>query len=914
MPLSWNDIRSNALKFSREWAGETNERAEASTFWNEFFEVFGVSRRRVSVFEKHITKAGGQAGYIDLFWPKVLIAEHKSLGKDLDRAFSQAIDYFPGLNEAELPRYVVVSDFARFRVHDLETDESTEVALEDLHENVHVFSFIAGYQVRTFREQDPVNLKAADKLARLHDRLLEIGYAGHDLEVYLVRLLFCLFAEDTGIFMPRGMFHDFIEQRTSVDGSDLAARLNELFEVLNTPDEKRLKARDEQLNDFPYVNGGLFSERLATAAFDRELRQLLIDCCDLDWGQVSPAIFGSLFQGIMDADMRRNLGAHYTSEQNIMKVIGPLFLDDLKEELAKCGKSRTKLEAFHRKLASLHFFDPACGCGNFLVITYREIRLLELEIIRRLHGKQGQALELLDVIDQYVQVNVDQFHGIEIEEWPAQIARVAMWLIDHQMNELVGEELGNTFVRIPLVKSANIVHGNALQMPWEEVLPPTQCSYLFGNPPFLGHHYQSVEQKADHAQNMAEAGVQGAGVIDFVANWHVRSVPYLQQNPRIRAALVSTNSITQGEQAGILWSWLMERGVRINFAHRTFQWTSEARGVAAVHCVIVGYALHDAPQKLIFEYDTPRSDPHAIKAANINPYLADGPDVLVRNRRKPINDVPLMRWGNKPTDGGNLIMSPEEKDALVAAEPDAKPYVRRFMSGGDFINDRKRYCLWLTDITPQDLRKLKQVRERVEAVREFRQDSKAAATRRFADYPTLFRQIAQPDTNYLAIPEVSSERREYIPIAFFSPEVICSNKVQFVPDATPYHFGILMSSMHMAWTRAVCGRMKSDYSYSNSIVYNNFPWPEASEAQQRKIEATGQAILEARSNHPGATLADLYDPLSMPVDLRKAHEANDKAVDAAYGRRRFKAEAERVGYLFELYQQRLEDSTGRVAS
>ncbi|MDF9435886.1 class I SAM-dependent DNA methyltransferase [Chromohalobacter israelensis] len=914
MPLSWNDIRSNALKFSREWAGETNERAEASTFWNEFFEVFGVSRRRVSVFEKHITKAGGQAGYIDLFWPKVLIAEHKSLGKDLDRAFSQAIDYFPGLNEAELPRYVVVSDFARFRVHDLETDESTEVALEDLHENVHVFSFIAGYQVRTFREQDPVNLKAADKLARLHDRLLEIGYAGHDLEVYLVRLLFCLFAEDTGIFMPRGMFHDFIEQRTSVDGSDLAARLNELFEVLNTPDEKRLKARDEQLNDFPYVNGGLFSERLATAAFDRELRQLLIDCCDLDWGQVSPAIFGSLFQGIMDADMRRNLGAHYTSEQNIMKVIGPLFLDDLKEELAKCGKSRTKLEAFHRKLASLHFFDPACGCGNFLVITYREIRLLELEIIRRLHGKQGQALELLDVIDQYVQVNVDQFHGIEIEEWPAQIARVAMWLIDHQMNELVGEELGNTFVRIPLVKSANIVHGNALQMPWEEILPPTQCSYLFGNPPFLGHHYQSAEQKADHAQNMAEAGVQGAGVIDFVANWHVRSVPYLQQNPRIRAALVSTNSITQGEQAGILWSWLMERGVRINFAHRTFQWTSEARGVAAVHCVIVGYALHDAPQKLIFEYDTPRSDPHAIKAANINPYLADGPDVLVRNRRKPINDVPLMRWGNKPTDGGNLIMSPEEKDALVAAEPDAIPYVRRFMSGGDFINDRKRYCLWLTDITPQDLRKLKLVRERVEAVREFRQDSKAAATRRFADYPTLFRQIAQPDTNYLAIPEVSSERREYIPIAFFSPEVICSNKVQFVPDATPYHFGILMSSMHMAWTRAVCGRMKSDYSYSNSIVYNNFPWPEASEAQQKKIEATGQAILEARSNHPGATLADLYDPLSMPVDLRKAHEANDKAVDAAYGRRRFKAEAERVGYLFELYQQRLEDSTGRVAS
>lgn len=905
MPLSWNDIRSNALTFSREWEGESNERAEASTFWNEFLKVFGVSRRRVSVFEKHVTKAEGQAGFIDLFWPKVLIAEHKSLGKDLDRAFDQAIDYFPGLSDAELPRYVVVSDFARFRVHDLETGEDTEIALAELHENVHVFSFIAGYQVRTFREQDPVNIEAADKLARLHDQLLEIGYGGHDLEVYLVRLLFCLFAEDTGIFMPRGMFHDFIEQRTSVDGSDLAARLNEVFEVLNTPEDKRLKTRDEQVNEFPYINGGLFEERLSTAAFTRNLRQLLLDCCNLDWGQVSPAIFGSLFQGIMDADMRRSLGAHYTSEQNIMKVIEPLFLDDLKGELAKCGRSEAKLKAFHNKLGSLHFFDPACGCGNFLVITYREIRLLELEIIRRLYGKKGQARELLDVIEEYVKVNVDQFHGIEIEEWPAQIARVAMWLIDHQMNELVGEELGNTFVRIPLIKSANIVHGNALQIPWEEVLPPAQCNYLFGNPPFLGHHYQGAEQKADHARNMAEAGLPGAGVIDFVANWHVRSVPYLEQNPRIRVALVSTNSITQGEQAGILWSWLLERGVRINFAHRTFQWTSEARGSAAVHCVIVGYALHDTPQKLIFEYESPRSDPHAIKAANINPYLADGPDVLARNRRTPISDVPPMRWGNKPTDGGHLILSPEEKDSLLSAEPDAMPYVRRFMSGGDFINNRERYCLWLRDIAPQHLRALKSVRERVEAVRDFRQSSRAAATRKFADYPTLFRQISQPDTNYLAIPEVSSERRMYVPIAFFGAEVICSNTVQFVPDATSYHFGILCSNMHMAWMRTVCGRLESRYRYSKDIVYNNFPWPEASDAQRKKVEKAGQAILEARANYPDASLADLYDPLSMPTDLRKAHEANDKAVDAAYGRRRFKAEAERVGYLFELYQSRI---------
>lgn len=663
MPLSWNEIRNRAIEFSSEWADETSESAEAKTFWDQFFKVFGVSRKRIATFEKRVEKLDGANGYIDLFWPGILVAEHKSRGKDLDRAYTQAIDYFHGLKDEELPRYVIVSDFEKFRVHDLEESTETEFSLSELPDRINDFGFIAGYEKRKFREQDPVNIKAADKLAKLHDGLLEIGYGGHDLEVYLVRILFCLFAEDTGIFSPRGAFYDFIDQRTSEDGSDLAARLNELFDVLNTPEEQRLKTRDDQVNSFPYINGGLFKERLRTAAFDTNLRRLLIECCEIDWGRVSPAIFGSLFQGIMDKDARRNLGAHYTSEQNIMKVISPLFLDDLKEELEKCGKNKTKLNALHEKLASLNFFDPACGCGNFLVITYREIRLLELEVIRRLYGKEIKTLHLLDVIDNYVKVNVDQFHGIEIEEWPSQIARVAMWLIDHQMNEMVSVEFGNVFVRIPLIKSANIVHDNALKIDWAEIIHPNNCHYVFGNPPFLGHHYQSAEQKQDHARNMEEACIKGAGVIDFVANWHVRATAYMKQNPTIKTALVSTNSITQGEQAGILWSRLIEEGVKINFAHRTFQWSSEAKGIAAVHCVIVGFALSSSSsaKKVIFEYETPKSDPFPVPASNINPYLANGPDIVVRNLSKPISDVPAMKWGNKPTDGGNFIFLPLKK-------------------------------------------------------------------------------------------------------------------------------------------------------------------------------------------------------------------------------------------------------------
>ncbi len=915
MPLSWNEIRDRSLTFSREWADESSEDAEAKSFWDGFFNVFGITRRRVASFEAPVKKGDGHGGFIDLLWKGVLLVEHKSRGKDLDRAAKQAFDYFPGLKERDLPRYVLVSDFARFRLYDLDTNEQHNFTLVEFSKHIQLFGFIAGYQTRSFGQQDPVNVQAAEKLGRLHDQFKATGYDGHPLEVLLVRLLFCLFSEDTALF-ERCQFQDYLEQRTSEDGSDLGMHLAQFFQVLDTPPEKRSKTLDEQLAAFPYVNGQLFSEMLPITSCDKSMRETLLDCCALDWSRISPAIFGSLFQSIMDTTARRNLGAHYTSETNILKLIRPLFLDELWAEFNKIKNNRNKLFEFLKKLGHLNFFDPACGCGNFLVIAYRELRLLELEVLR--HVRQNDQL-MLDVFE-LIGVNVDQFHGIEIEEWPARIAEVALWLTDHQMNLQVSEEFGQYYARLPLKKAPHIVHGNALRIDWRDVVAPHRLSYLLGNPPFVGHHYQTDEQKQD--QQLVMGHLASSGVLDFVCNWYVKAAEYLTPPSLpltgeellgippdkggmrgVRCALVSTNSICQGEQAGILWSYLLSRGVKIHFAHRTFQWSSEARGQAAVHCVIVGFGLQDLADKWLFDYDTPKSEPHVIKVGNINPYLVDAPDLVVGNRTLPLCTVPKMCWGNKPTDGGHLILSVEEREELLQREPAAAPYIRPYISGGDFINGITRYCLWLKDVDPTLLRHLPLVMARVELVRQTRLASKAQTTRDFARFPTLFRQIAQPDSDYLAVPEVSSERRPFIPIAFVSQEVICSNKIQFVPNATLFHFGVLCSTMHMAWMRAVCGRLESRYSYSNTIVYNNFPWPEPTEKQQAAIETAAQAVLDTRAQYPSATLADLYDPLTMPPDLVKAHQTLDKAVDAAYGKTGFKTEAERVAFLFERYQQ-----------
>jgi len=896
MPLSWNEIRSRALAFSQEWAEVSAESAEAKSFWDGFFQIFGITRRRIASFEEPVHKLGDRRGFIDLFWKGVLLVEHKSRGHSLDRAYTQALDYFPGIVERDLPRYVLVSDFARLRLHDLEDNTEHEFALADLHRNVGLFGFIAGYQTHRVQAENPVNIRAAERMGRLHDQMQAVGYIGHPLELYLVRILFCLFAEDTGIF-ERQQFQDYIETRTSEDGIDLAHHLATLFHVLNTPVERRLTNLDEQLAAFPCINGRLFAELLPPAGFDRAMRQALLDCCGLDWSRISPAIFGSLFQSIMDKQARRNLGAHYTSEANIQKLIGPLFLDDLRREFERIKHNRNRLSDFHKRLRQLTFLDPACGCGNFLVIAYRELRLLELEVLRASRDPRQQLLS----VQSLIQVDVDQFYGIEIGEFPAQIAQVALWLMDHQMNLLVSEEFGLYFARIPLRTSANIVCANALQLDWNEVVPAERLSYILGNPPFVGSKFLDDGQRADVAAVFT--GVKNSGVLDFVAAWYVKAAR-LMRGTAIRCAFVSTNSICQGEQVGVLWGWMLAQGMYLFFAHRTFQWSNEARGKAAVHCVIVGFAAEDIQPKYLFEYEHIKGEPLRVQARRINPYLVDAADVLISKRGKPISKVPIMKFGNQPIDGGGFILTLEEKEELLATSPESAKYIRPFFGSVEFLNNIKRYCLWLKDANPAELKQIPTILRRIQSVRNFRLASDRKATRELAECPTQFAFVSHEETTFLIVPSVSSERRQFIPIGFMPPEVIASNLCLIVPHAQLYDFALLSSTMHNAWMRTVAGRLKSDYRYSAGIVYNNFPWPEAPTDQQREaIEAAARAVLDTRGQFPGASLADLYDPLTMPPVLLRAHQTLNRAVDAAYGRRDFASEAERVAFLFDLYQR-----------
>ncbi|CAD5975811.1 Putative DNA methyltransferase YeeA [Planktothrix agardhii] len=896
MPLSWNEIKQRAIAFSKEWETETSEKSESQSFWNDFFNVFGISRRRVGSFELPIKKADNKQGFIDLLWKGMILVEHKSRGKDLDKATQQAKDYFPNLKEHELPKYILVSDFQKFRLYDLDTNETKEFELKDFVNHVHLFGFIAGYEKRVYKDEDPVNIAAAELMGELHDRLKEIGYTGHDLEVYLVRLLFCMFADDTGIF-NKGIFWEYIDLHTKEDGSDLAMHIASIFQILNTSKEKRLKNLDENLAQFPYVNGKLFEEPLQPAAFDKQMREILLKACAFDWGKISPAIFGSMFQAVMNQTERRNLGAHYTSEKNIQKLIKPLFLDDLYIECEKAKGSKGKLETLHKKIANLYFLDPACGCGNFLIITYRELRDLEILILLELN-KTGQ---LVTDISSIIQVDVDQFAGIEYDEFAVRVAEVAMWLIDHQMNVKVSNEFGQYFVRLPLKKSAKIVHGNSLKIDWESVVAKEKLNFILGNPPFVGAMIMNDEQRNDIAYVFD--GEKGTGVLDYVCAWYLKAAQVIQNN-KINVGFVSTNSISQGEQVAILWNILFGKyKVKINFAHRTFKWTNEAKGNAAVHCVIIGFSYFDAIEKYIFDYQDINGEPLVIKAKNINPYLVDGNDIIINNRSVPVSDVPLMRFGSMPRDGGNFIFSEAEKEEFIKIEPQAKKWIRPYTGAQEFINGYSRYCLWLVDISPNELKALPEVLKKVDKVKNFRLESKAASTRKFAATPTLFCQIAQPETDYLLVPRVSSEKRIYIPIGFMSRDVIGNDQVLLIPNANLYIFGVLTSAIHMTWMKYVCGRLKSDYRYSKDIVYNNYPFPEnVSDKQKQKVETAAQKVLDTRAKYPDSSLADLYDPLTMPPDLVKAHQALDKAVDLCYRPQPFVSELNRIEYLFNLYE------------
>ena len=912
MRLSWNEMRARAARFANEWRDAAYEKGETQSFYNAFFEIFDVQRRSVARYEEHVHKLDSRSGFIDLFWPGVLIVEQKSAGRDLGRAYGQAGAYFDSLPERDRPRYILVSDFQSFELRDLDEGEKTSFALADLPDHVEAFSFILGVQRRTFRDQDPVNVEAAASMGRLHDALKASGYGGYDLEVFLVRTVFCLFADDTGIFEPRDIFLELLETRTREDGSDLGGWLARLFQVLNTPVDQRQAKLDEDLVRFPYVNGDLFAAKLNITDFDAAMREALIDVCRFDWAAISPAIFGALFQSVMNPAERRAQGAHYTTEKNILKVIEPLFLDDLRAEFErllarKDNRRRTELRAFHKRLGEMKFFDPACGCGNFLIIAYRELRELEIDLIRELRrGRGDETQRMLDATD-LSQITVDQFYGIEIGEFPVRIAETALWMMDHIMNNRLSLAFGRSYVRIPLEGSPHILNADALETDWTALLPPEECSYVFGNPPFGGAKFQSEEQRAQ-VRRIAALGKTG-GTLDYVTAWFIKAGEYVQTG-RARIGFVATNSITQGEQVAQLWPILFTRAnLEIAFAHRTFAWGSDARGKAHVHVVIIG--LDDLKpsrvDKRLFSYPDIKGEPEETLHAALSPYLFDAggladPHLTVREESRPINGMRKLIIGSKPIDGGHYIFTADERSALLAVEPDAEPFLRPFIGAREYLQGGERWILALHDAPPATLSRLSHVKERIAAVRKYREDRESKPTQKLAKTPTLYHVNILPTAPFLVVPEVSSERREYVPIGWLEPPVIPSNLVRVLENAPLADFALLTSAMHMAWLRHVGGRLESRYRYSIGLVYNTFPMPPKG-VDLSKLEPLAQAVLDARATHPDATLSDLYDPDLMPPNLRRAHQSLDRAVDRLYRAKGFASEHGRVEHLFMLYEK-----------
>ncbi|MEB8573077.1 class I SAM-dependent DNA methyltransferase [Bacillus cereus] len=889
--LSWEMIETNAISFSKNWKNcSGDERQEAQKFEMDLMRVFGVDFHE-GLHEYQIRDAQGKIGYIDYLLPGKILIEMKSKGESLVRAYNQGYEYTKCLQKEEYPELLLVSDFDYIQVTNLKTMQTfKKFKVSQLKNRVRMLGLLAGYNSEvTFKTDIEVNIDASYKMAKLHDILKENGYEGDDLEEYLVRLLFCLFAEDTGIFEKR-TFEQYIKN-SKADGSDLSSKIMMLFNTLDTPENKRMANLPEELKSFRYINGKLFTKPLPPAYFDSKMRQILLDCCDFDWSYISPAIFGAMFQGVMNPKERRKLGAHYTSEENILKLIKPLFLDDLWKEFEKSKSTKAELETFHNKLANLKFLDPACGCGNFLIITYREIRLLEFEVLKMLYDNRQ-----LRIIDTFCKISIEHFYGIEYEEFPCQIAQVGLLLMKHQLDKEVSNYFGMNIIDFPIKETANIVHGNALIIEWDDVVSKHELNYIIGNPPFIGASNMTNEQKKDAVSVFGKIKLSNS--IDYVGAWYHKAARYVQ-NTWIRGAFVSTNSICQGEQVKPLWyKVLNEYDIKFDFAYRTFKWSNEAKGKAAVHCIIIGFSSQMVKTNKFICNEKGEK----ISVKEINPYLVDAPNVLVESRSKPISDITRMVYGNKPTDGGNLILSEEEKEELIKQYPDAEKFIHPYIGSAEFINKKIRYCIWLKDASPT-WKKVPQILNRVKNVEQLRLASTSPTTREKANYPHLFFYISQPETSYLIVPRVSSKNRQYVPIGFIPPTVIASDSASIVPNATLYHFGVLTSSVHNAWLRTVGGRLKSDYRYSGSVVYNTFPWPEATAEQILEIEKAAQAVMEARDlpEYSDCTLADLYNQ-PMPEKLLKAHRNLDKEVYKAYGFT-CKTEEECVANLMKMYQK-----------
>lgn len=913
MALSPNEIKSRAISFIHDHKDDKYEKGESQIFWRDFFNIWGISAKKVGIFEERAKTLKQTTGFIDYFWPKTILIEQKSKGEDLDKAYKQALDYCltGGIPDEELPSYICVCDFERLRlVNFLDQTKSIEFKIIDLLEHLQRFNFLLGYEQREYKDEDPVNIKAAELMGKLHDELERNGFKNHPLKLMLVRLMFCFFADDTGIF-NKDDFLFFLKERTKEDGSDLGLWIAQFFQILNTPNELRPSNLDDDLSKFPYINGQLFEENIPFAQFDKKLREILIHACEFNWSVVSPAIFGSLFQSVMNKEKRRELGAHYTSEKNILKTIHGLFLDDLIDEfeIAKRKKNVKGLQDLLDQIRKIKILDPACGCGNFLILAYRELRRLEINLLKEIRSLKGLGRELS--IQSLNSIDVDCLFGIEIEEFPAQIAKTAIWIMDHLMNVETGKEFGEYYVRLPLKKSPKIIIGNALDIHWEDLVSSKELSYIIGNPPFIGSRMMDEFQKKSIVTVFNN--LKNVGELDYVTGWYIKAAKFIQ-GTKIKVAFVSTNSIVQGLQASVLWNELcLKYKINIHFAHRTFKWSNESSRNASVFCVIVGFANYDNNKKRIFDYENVKSEPIEIKAKNINYYLLDAKNIFIERRHDALCDVPEMVFGNMPADGGKLLFTTPEKDEFIKKQPDAQKYFRKFLGSQEYIKNLERWCLWLVGIEPSELKKMKYVMERVQEVKKIRENSSRPY---LANIPHLFAQITQPEgANYIIIPSVSSERRKFIPIGFETSDVIASNLCLIIPNASVYHFGVLTSTQHNAWLRVVAGRLKSDYRYSKDIVYNNFPWPgNMSEDNILEIEKDAQSVLDARAQFPGSSLADLYDPLTMPKVLRDAHSKLDKAVDKAYRSKPFQNESERVEFLFELYEKYTNTLTSQIKS
>lgn len=917
-----------AAAFAARWAGRGYEKGDSQTFWIELLtEVYGVENPSAFIrFEEQVKV--DKTNFIDGHIPSTrVLIEQKSIDKDLREPvtqsdgsrltpYQQAKRYVASMPLSEHPRWIVTSNFATFLVYDMEQPgrEPEEVLLENLGREYYRLGFLVDAGSDRLSKEMRVSIEAGEIVGRIYEALLaQYGEASPEalrwLNILCVRIVFCLYAEDAGVFR-HDQFHDYLSK---FDAQGLRMALIQLFDTLNRPEAERSRFLRDDLKAFPYTNGGLFAEEIEIPQFTDELRQTLLEnaSLDFDWSEISPTIFGAVFESTLNPETRRSGGMHYTSIENIHKVIDPLFLTGLRRELDEILEEKVerqrqrRLDQYQDRLASLTFLDPACGSGNFLTETYLSLRRLENEVIRqRYHGQT-----MLGAFRNPIKVSIRQFYGIELNDFAVTVATTALWISEAQMLAETERIIHQDIDFLPLKSYTNIREGNALRMDWESVVPKERLNYIIGNPPFVGYSLQSKEQKDDLLSVFVDIDgrpFKTAGKIDYVAGWYYKAAE-LMQHTSIKAALVATNSITQGEQVAAIWKPLVEMfGVNIDFAHRTFRWDSEASLKAHVHCVVIGFSSVGrmrpaSPSRLIFDGD------NVIQASHINGYLANADDIFIEARQKPICNVPQLLNGGKPTEGGNLIMTKEERDELVSQNPLAGKFIRPYMMGKDFIERKSRYCLWLVAASPGEVRQCPKVLERINMVRQFRLSSPKEATRRKAETPMLFDEVRECASDYVAIPKVSSERRQYIPMDYLKREVIPGDMLFMMPAGSTFEFGVLTSVVHMAWMRAVCGRMKSDYRYSNTIVYNNFPWPQPTEAQRAKIEQTAQQILDARALYPESSLADLYDELTMPPELRRAHKDNDRAVLSAYGFPAKWADGDSesliVAELFRLYQQ-----------